>query len=53
VAAIPWLGVVDRIGNLHFHLVDKPRIRGTESMGEGWLQHNLDALRAQAATLLR
>jgi Ser/Thr protein kinase RdoA (MazF antagonist) len=53
LAAIPWLGVVDRIGNLHFHLVYKPKIRGTESMGEGWLQHNLEALRAQAAALLR
>ena len=37
VAAIPWLGAVDLVGNLHFHLIDKPRVRGAESMAEGWL----------------
>jgi Ser/Thr protein kinase RdoA (MazF antagonist) len=47
-AAIPWLGIVDRIGNLHFHLVDKPAMRGTESLGEGWVDRNLTALREAA-----
>jgi Ser/Thr protein kinase RdoA (MazF antagonist) len=51
LAAIPWLAVVDLIGNLHFHLVDKPKLRGTESVGEGWADRELDALRAAAARL--
>ena len=38
----------DRIGNLHFHLVDKPAMRGTESLGEGWVDHHLTALREAA-----
>ena len=53
VAAIPWLGAVDLVGNLHFHLIDKPRMRGAESMAEGWLARTLDALRSAATTLLR
>jgi Ser/Thr protein kinase RdoA (MazF antagonist) len=53
LAAIPWLGAVDLIGNLHFHLIDKPKLRGTESMAEGWLARTLDALRSAATTLLR
>ena len=53
LAAVPWLGAVDLVGNLHFHLVDKPALRGTESWQEGWLDRTLDALRAAAATLLR
>jgi Ser/Thr protein kinase RdoA (MazF antagonist) len=53
LAAIPWLGAVDRIGNLHFHLVDKVRWRGAESAFEGWAQRELDALRSAAAALPR
>ncbi len=53
LAAVPWLDAVVRVSNLHFHLIDKPALRGTESLGEGWLQENLDALRSAAATLLR
>ena len=53
LAAVPWLGAVDLVGNLHFHLVDKPRLRGTESWQEGWLDRTLAALRSSAATLLR
>lgn len=52
LAAVPWLSVVDLIGNLHFHLIDKPRLRGTESVGEGWAERELDALRAAAIRLL-
>jgi Ser/Thr protein kinase RdoA (MazF antagonist) len=51
VAALPWLDAVGRIGDLHFHLVDKPLLRGTESIGEGWAEHNLDRLREAAARL--
>jgi len=51
LAAIPWLSVVDLIGNLHFHLVDKPKLRGTESIGEGWADRELQALRAAAVRL--
>ncbi len=49
--AIPWLDVVGRIHNLRFHLVDKPAWRGTESMGEGYLDRELDALRDAARDL--
>ena len=52
LAAIPWLSVVDLIGNLHFHLVDKPKLRGVESIGEGWAERELRALRAAAERLL-
>ncbi len=51
LAAISRLAVVDLVGNLHFHLVDKPKLRGTESIGEGWADRELDALRAAAARL--
>ena len=50
--AIPWLAVVGSIANLRFHLVDKVLIRGTESVGEGWAEYELKALRQAAADLL-
>jgi Ser/Thr protein kinase RdoA (MazF antagonist) len=50
--AIPSLQVVARILNLRFHLVDKPRLRGTESRGEGWADAEYDALRAAADVVL-
>jgi Ser/Thr protein kinase RdoA (MazF antagonist) len=50
--ALPWLDAVTRIGDLHFHLVDKPAWRGAESVGEGWAEHNLERLRAAAVRLL-
>jgi Ser/Thr protein kinase RdoA (MazF antagonist) len=52
VGALPWLDAVGRIGDLHFHLVDKPLLRGTESIGDGWAEHNLQRLRAAADRLL-
>lgn len=51
LAAIGWLSVVDLVGNLHFHLVDKPKLRGIESIGEGWADRELQALRAAAVRL--
>ena len=51
VGALPWLDAVGRIGDLHFHLVDKPLLRGTESIGDGWAEHNLQKLRAAADRL--
>jgi Ser/Thr protein kinase RdoA (MazF antagonist) len=51
-AAIPYLGVAGRISNLHFHLVDKPLIRGTESRTEGWADRELTGLRQAADQLL-
>lgn len=50
--ALPWLGVVEHIGNLRFHLREKPAWRGTESIGEGWAEDLLKSLRATAASLL-
>lgn len=49
--AIHWLDVVSRIHNLAFHLIDKPSWRGTESMSEGYLERDLDALRVAARAL--
>ncbi|HZX08150.1 phosphotransferase enzyme family protein [Kribbella sp.] len=45
-AAIPDLQILGRILNLRFHVVDKPRYRGTESRGEGWAAAEYDGLRA-------
>ncbi|MEV8374252.1 phosphotransferase [Kribbella sp. NPDC056861] len=52
LAAIPYLAVAGSLTNLHFHLVDKPLIRGTESIHEGWAQAELDGLRQAATELL-
>jgi Ser/Thr protein kinase RdoA (MazF antagonist) len=52
LAAIPYLDVAGLISNLSFHLVDKPLIRGTESIHEGWAQRELDALHEAAGRLL-
>ncbi|MDG4824353.1 phosphotransferase [Asanoa sp. WMMD1127] len=52
LAALPWLRVRELIANLHFHLVDKPTFRGTDSIGEGWAERELSALRAAAGRLL-
>lgn len=43
--AVGWLGIASRISNLRFHLVDKPQIRGLESISEGWAQGELSGLR--------
>lgn len=51
-AAIPYLQVAGSISNLYFHLVDKPRWRGSESRDEGWAAAELDRLRAAADVLL-
>ncbi|GAA1604392.1 MULTISPECIES: phosphotransferase enzyme family protein [Kribbella] len=50
-AAIPYLQIVARILNLRFHLVDKPRYRGTESRGEGWAAAEYEGLRAVHSAL--
>ncbi|WP_433010758.1 phosphotransferase enzyme family protein [Kribbella sp. CA-294648] len=52
LAAIPYLTVAGRLANLHFHLVDKPLTRGTESIGEGWAAAELAALQEAAERLL-
>ncbi|GIF70275.1 hypothetical protein Ais01nite_83100 [Asanoa ishikariensis] len=52
LAALPWLTVRGLLTNLHFHLVDKPTFRGTDSIGEGWAERELVALRAAAGRLL-
>lgn len=51
IEALPWLEAVARIGELHFHLVDKPLLRGIESIGAGWASGNLSRLRELAARL--
>lgn len=52
LAALPWFGVIARIFDLRFHLVDRPAMRGTESLTEGWVDRRLDGLRGAAAELL-
>jgi Ser/Thr protein kinase RdoA (MazF antagonist) len=50
--ALPWLRVVESIRNLAFHLTDKAAWRGTESLGEGWVENGLVDLRVSADQLL-
>ena len=52
LAALPWFTVRGLITNLYFHLVDKPTFRGADSIGEGWADRELSALRAAAGQLL-
>lgn len=52
LAAMPWLTVVETIGNLAFHLTEKSAWRGTETLTEGWVDGCLDALRTAADQLL-
>jgi hypothetical protein len=35
LTALPWCQLVSLVANLHFHLVDKPRLAGTGSVREG------------------
>lgn len=42
--ALPWLGILATIDNLHFHLVRKPRTHGSESLTEGWVDRGFAAL---------
>lgn len=51
-AALPWLRVVESIKNLAFHLTDKTSWRGTESLGEGWVDAGVADLRVLAEQLL-
>jgi Ser/Thr protein kinase RdoA (MazF antagonist) len=50
--ALPWLRVVECIRHLAFHLTDKPEWRGTESLGEGWVDKGLADLRGAAQRLV-
>jgi Ser/Thr protein kinase RdoA (MazF antagonist) len=43
--ALPFLRAAELIRNLDFHLTDKVAIRGIESIGEGWVDSELAALR--------
>lgn len=52
LAALPWLRVADLVGNLAFHLVDKPGFRGVESINEGFAEREIDALSSLATELL-
>lgn len=46
--ALPWLGLLARIDNLKFHLLDKPALQGTASLGDGWVDEGFDALATAA-----
>ncbi|WP_150308154.1 phosphotransferase enzyme family protein [Planctomonas psychrotolerans] len=43
--ALPALRAAELLRNLDFHLTDKVAIRGEESVAEGWVDAELDALR--------
>ncbi len=49
---IPWLEVCQLIGNLRFHLVEKPQYRGLESLAEGWADRALARVGELSARLL-
>lgn len=44
-AALPWLRIATTIEHLDFHLIRKPAILGSETLGEGWVSGNLEALK--------
>lgn len=52
LSVIPWLEVCQLIGNLRFHLIEKPRYRGLESLAEGWADRALARLGELSARLL-
>lgn len=41
VSVLPWLEVCALLSNLRFHLIEKPRYRGLESLAEGWVDREL------------
>lgn len=49
--ALPWLGLLARIDNLKFHLIDKPTMLGTASLSEGWVDGGFESLEREAANL--
>ncbi len=49
LTALPTLRLAATLDNLAFHVLDKPKIMGTESLGEGWVDGALAALRDQLA----
>ena len=51
-SVIPWLEVSALISNLRFHLIEKPRYRGLESVAEGWADRELARLSELSARLL-
>jgi Ser/Thr protein kinase RdoA (MazF antagonist) len=52
LSALPWLEVCALIGNLRFHLVEKPQYRGLESVAEGWADRDLARIDELHARLL-
>jgi len=52
LSVIPWLEVCALIGNLRFHLVEKPQYRGLESLAEGWADRALARVGELSAQLL-
>jgi Ser/Thr protein kinase RdoA (MazF antagonist) len=52
LSVIPWLEVCELIGNLRFHLVEKPQYRGLESLAEGWADRALARVGELSAQLL-
>jgi len=48
LAVLPWCQVTAQLDVLHFHLVAKPRLRGTDSIRDGWVDRGLDHLRRLA-----
>lgn len=47
--ALPWLRIIEIIENLRFHLIGKPAVQGTYSLGEGWVDSGFESLAATAS----
>lgn len=41
LSVLPWLEVCALLSNLRFHMIEKPRYRGLESLTEGWVDREL------------
>jgi Ser/Thr protein kinase RdoA (MazF antagonist) len=52
LSVLPWLEVCALISDLRFHLVEKPRYRGLESLAEGWADRDLARIDQLHARLL-
>lgn len=49
--ALPWLRIIEIIENLRFHLIGKPAVQGTYSLGEGWVDSGFESLAATAGEI--
>ncbi|MFC7404864.1 phosphotransferase enzyme family protein [Georgenia alba] len=51
LTSLGWLRAAASLQNLGFHLVDKPAVQGSDSIGEGWADRELETLRELSRVL--